>query len=61
MIRDTTTDLILGYQTHPGEKGKNNEDRATVVSYRPAPGEKGNTVLAVVADGIGGKRSGEVA
>jgi len=61
MIRDNTTDLILGYQTHPGEKGKNNEDRATVVSYRPAPGEKGNTVLAVVADGIGGKRSGEVA
>ncbi|MBI3242253.1 MAG: serine/threonine-protein phosphatase [Chloroflexi bacterium] len=61
MIRETTTDLILGYQTHPGEKGKNNEDRATVVSYKPAPGERGNTVLAIVADGIGGKRSGEVA
>jgi protein phosphatase len=61
MIRANTTDLIVGFQTHPGEKGKNNEDRATVVSYRPAPGDKGNLVLALVADGIGGKRSGEVA
>lgn len=61
MIRVNTTDLIVGFQTHPGEKGKNNEDRATVVSYRPASGDKGNLVLAIVADGIGGKRSGEVA
>ncbi len=61
MIRANTTDLIVGFQTHAGEKGKNNEDRATVVSYRPASGDKGNLVLAIVADGIGGKRSGEVA
>ena len=61
MIRALHTDLIVGYQTHPGETGKNNEDRWAIAAYEGAPGDKGNVLLAVVADGIGGHSSGEVA
>jgi protein phosphatase len=47
--------------THPGRRGKNNEDRYGVFAYRMA-GEPGTPViLAVLADGIGGHRAGEVA
>jgi protein phosphatase len=49
----------LHHGTHPGETGKNNEDRYTVANYY---GEGGDTVtLALVCDGIGGNRAGEVA
>jgi len=61
MIRAPQTDLIVGYQTHPGETGKNNEDRWAIAAYEGAPGDKGKVLLAVVADGIGGHSSGEVA
>jgi protein phosphatase len=61
MIRAPHTDLVVGYQTHPGETGKNNEDRWAIAAYEGAPGEKGGALLAVVADGIGGHSSGEVA
>ncbi|MEK7278143.1 MAG: protein phosphatase 2C domain-containing protein, partial [Chloroflexota bacterium] len=53
--------LVVGYQTHPGETGKNNEDRAVLLSYRGGPGEPGGVTVAVVADGIGGNQAGEVA
>jgi protein phosphatase len=47
------------YGTHPGETGKNNEDRYAVANFY---GEGGDTVtLALVCDGIGGNRAGEVA
>ncbi len=55
------TDLIVGYQTHPGETGKNNEDRALLMAFQGTAGEKGPITLAVVADGIGGHQAGEVA
>jgi serine/threonine protein phosphatase PrpC len=46
--------------SHPGESGKNNEDRFSVTAYRL---ERGNrpSVLAAIADGIGGHQAGEVA
>jgi PPM family protein phosphatase len=45
--------------THPGETGKNNEDRYAVANFY---GEGGDTVtLALVCDGIGGNRAGEIA
>jgi protein phosphatase len=47
--------------SHPGMTGKNNEDRYAVSAYT-TPGEHAlPVVLAVVADGIGGHRAGEVA
>ena len=60
MKRTDTLHLAAAALTHPGETGKNNEDNHALVGYqlesdgRPA-------VLAVVADGIGGHRAGEVA
>ena len=49
----------LQHGTHPGETGKNNEDRYAVQSFY---GEGGDAVtLALVCDGIGGNRAGEVA
>ena len=52
--------LHLGHGSHPGETGKNNEDCYAVT---PFPGQGGGQTLtlAVVADGIGGNRAGEVA
>jgi protein phosphatase len=59
MIPTPHSDLTIGHGTHPGETGKNNEDRYAVHFFY---GEGGETVtLAVVADGIGGNRAGEVA
>jgi protein phosphatase len=45
--------------THPGETGKNNEDRYTLQHFYGQEGEP--VTLAVVCDGIGGNRAGEVA
>lgn len=54
------SDLRLGHGTHPGETGKNNEDRYVVKAFRATEG--GDTAtLGLVADGIGGHRAGEVA
>jgi protein phosphatase len=61
MIPVPYSDLIIGHQTHAGETGKNNEDRALIAAYQGLPGETGNLTLAVIADGIGGHRAGEVA
>ena len=49
----------LHHGTHPGETGKNNEDRYAVANFY---GEGGDSVtLALVCDGIGGNRAGEIA
>ena len=59
MIPTPHSDLTVGQGTHPGETGKNNEDRFAVSAYY---GEGGAQVtLAVIADGIGGNQAGEVA
>jgi serine/threonine protein phosphatase PrpC len=54
------SDLLLGYGTHPGETGKNNEDRYVVKAFRTEEGGDSITI-GLVADGIGGHRAGEVA
>jgi protein phosphatase len=51
--------LELAHATHPGESGKNNEDHHLVMAFQASTGER--VTLAVVADGIGGNRAGEVA
>ena len=45
--------------SHAGRSGKNNEDRYAVASFTTEDGHP--VVFAVVADGIGGHRAGEVA
>ena len=61
MNRTQRSDLIVSYQTHAGETGKNNEDRFTVLTYKGGTGERGGITVAVIADGIGGNLAGEVA
>jgi protein phosphatase len=61
MIPVAQAHLHVSAATHPGRKGKNNEDRYGVSAYilseeRPVP-----ALLAIVADGIGGHRAGEIA
>ncbi len=53
------SDLLRGHGTHPGETGKNNEDQYGVAAYRADDGTL--ITLGVVADGVGGRRAGEVA
>jgi serine/threonine protein phosphatase PrpC len=53
--------LIIAAATHPGMKGKPNEDRYSVSAYRYSSDDHTQSVLAILADGIGGHRAGEVA
>ncbi len=62
MRRVQNSHLPVTAMTHPGMRGKNNEDRYGVTAFRmesktgPTP-----ALLAVLCDGIGGHRAGEVA
>ena len=47
--------------THPGMKGKNNEDRYAVSAFRLDSHKAAPVLLALICDGIGGHRAGEVA
>jgi len=53
--------LQIAAATHPGMKGKSNEDRYSVSAYRSTSNDHTPSVLALLADGIGGHRAGEVA
>ncbi|HWR67371.1 MAG TPA: PP2C family serine/threonine-protein phosphatase [Bellilinea sp.] len=48
-------------QTHAGMRGKNNEDRYGVTAFRMEDANRTPALLAVLCDGIGGHRAGEVA
>ena len=67
MIKINEAHLEIAAASHPGMTGKKNEDRYGVSAFltglREAPFVKGGTpaVLAVLCDGIGGHRAGEVA
>lgn len=61
MIPSERAHLRIATSTHPGMSGKNNEDRLAVSTYRIEGDRPRSVVLAVVADGIGGHRAGEVA
>src|ERR1700690_683794 len=59
MNRSHRNHLNVAALTHAGMVGKNNEDRYTVSSYT---GPEDRPVLfAIISDGIGGHRAGEVA
>jgi protein phosphatase len=61
MIRSTVAHLHIAAISHSGMMGKNNEDRYAVSSYALSEEDPRPVVFAVVADGIGGHRAGEVA
>ncbi len=61
MIRTVRAHLNVDAQTHPGMTGKNNEDRYAVASFILDKTDKMPVLFAVLADGIGGHRAGEVA
>ena len=61
MIRVTRAHLNVDAQTHAGMTGKNNEDRYAVASFVLDQRNRIPVLFAVLADGIGGHRAGEVA
>jgi len=53
--------LAVSATSNPGRSGKNNEDRYGVTAFELENEQRTQSVLAVIADGIGGHRAGEVA
>jgi PPM family protein phosphatase len=61
MIRTETAPYPNIALSHAGMSGKNNEDRFAVSAYRISRRNATPVILAVLSDGIGGHRAGEVA
>lgn len=61
MIPAERAHLHIAALTHPGMSGKKNEDRYAVAALRIEGERPLPVVFAVVSDGIGGHRAGEVA
>jgi protein phosphatase len=61
MIRIERAHLHIAALSHPGMSGKNNEDRFAVLSHVLGKDDPTPSVFAVLCDGIGGHRAGEVA
>lgn len=61
MIRSQYAHLPVVALTDPGRRGKNNEDRFGVLALQQDDASAPPALLAVLADGIGGHRAGEVA
>jgi serine/threonine protein phosphatase PrpC len=59
--RSETSPYSVAALTHPGMTGKNNEDRFGVSAFMLDDKARTPVLLAVLADGIGGHRAGEVA
>jgi protein phosphatase len=60
MIHADQPHLTVAALSHPGETGKNNEDAFSVTAYQ-IESDRTPSLLAVIADGIGGHQAGEVA
>ncbi len=61
MIPVKNAHLQVFADTHPGMKGKNNEDEYSVSAHNLSSTDSTPSLFAVVADGIGGHLAGEVA
>lgn len=61
MIPAKRAHFHVAASTHPGMKGKNNEDRYAVSAYMVNAREQVPSLMAIVSDGIGGHRAGEFA
>jgi PPM family protein phosphatase len=61
MIRTTLAHLHVATLSHAGMSGKNNEDRYAVSSFQLGKDDSRPALFAIISDGIGGHRAGEVA
>ena len=61
MIPVEQAHLKIAADSHTGLKGKNNEDQFSVSAYQLSVLDPTPSVFAIIADGIGGHRAGEVA
>jgi protein phosphatase len=61
MIKTDKAHLIIKASSHPGMTGKQNEDRFGVTAFQTREKRGLPSLLAVLCDGIGGQRAGEVA
>ncbi len=61
MIHSVRAHLQVAAVTHPGMSGRQNEDRHAVSSFRVGENDPTLSIFAIVSDGIGGHRAGEVA
>jgi len=61
MINTEAKHVQVGALSHPGMTGKNNEDRYAIQGYRLSSSNATPVTFAVVCDGIGGNKSGELA
>jgi protein phosphatase len=61
MIRTSRAHLNVEAYSHQGMSGKNNEDRFAVASFHVSQQDRTPVLFAVLADGIGGHKGGEVA
>jgi protein phosphatase len=61
MIPSEKAHLGIAAGTDAGRKGKNNEDQFAVTAFSLSQTDTTPVVFAIVADGIGGHRAGEVA
>ena len=61
MIPADHAHLHVAASTHPGMKGKNNEDQYAVSAYKLSETDPTPSLLALISDGIGGHRAGEIA
>ncbi len=61
MIRTERAHLNVVALSHPGMTGKKNEDRYAISAFRVDAQDARPSLFAIVSDGIGGHRAGEVA
>lgn len=61
MIPANRAHLHVAASTHPGMRGKNNEDQYAVSAHTLSETNFTPSLLAILSDGIGGHRAGEVA
>ncbi|MCE9645456.1 MAG: protein phosphatase 2C domain-containing protein [Chloroflexi bacterium] len=61
MIRSSLAHLHVAAISHAGMSGKNNEDRYAISSFQLSRDDSRPALFAIVSDGIGGHRAGEVA
>jgi protein phosphatase len=61
MIRKPQSSYPVVAKSHPGMSGKNNEDRFGVTAFQLSKKNPTPVLLAVLCDGVGGHKAGEVA
>ncbi|MBW6473730.1 MAG: protein phosphatase 2C domain-containing protein [Anaerolineaceae bacterium] len=61
MIRKTQSRYPVVAKSHPGMSGKNNEDRFGVTAFQISKKNPTPVLVAVLSDGVGGHKAGEVA